>query len=95
MTKINIPIKISDRIIETGYGSPMRISQLFRESNRDKILTARHGDTLDREDKQSESRLVMRRIVVATSPRVKTLLTFIWCLMAQDFLYNRLIVKSK
>jgi len=54
-------------------------------NNRDKTVTVRHRETPDREDKQREGHLVMRRITVATLPQMKTALIFVWCLMARNF----------
>ncbi len=55
------------------------------QTERDKTITVRHWETPDREVESSEGRLVMSRIVVETSPRGESPLTFNWCFMARSF----------
>ena len=62
-----------------------RFSPIVSGKQMDKTVTVRHRETSDREDKQSESHLVMRWIAVAILPQAKAVLTFVWCLMARNF----------
>jgi hypothetical protein len=80
--------------MNTERGSPARSPDGYR---RDKTVTARHRETSDREDGQSESHHVMWWIVVepkATLPQVKTCLPPSGALW-QKALQNLLMEESK
>jgi hypothetical protein len=65
---------------------------MLRESKQDKTVTARHRETTDREDEQSERCPVTGHIAIdpgrlrETSSQVKTGPTFIWSFMANNFI---------
>ena len=66
-----------------GTWKPDVLSQLLRESNRDKTVTARHRESSDREVERSECCTVMVQIAVEILLQAKAVLTFNWCFMAR------------